>query len=45
VEVVASDGTHHLVRVRLGLFDDAAGRVQVSGSGLAVGQRVVVPGE
>jgi hypothetical protein len=44
VEVVASDGTHHLVRVRLGLFDDAAGMVQVSGSGLAVGQRVVVPG-
>lgn len=45
VEVVAGDGTHHLVRVRLGLFDDAAGMVQVSGSGLAVGQRVVVPGE
>jgi hypothetical protein len=45
VEVVAGDGTHHLVRVRLGLFDDAAGMVQVSGAGLAVGQRVVVPGE
>jgi hypothetical protein len=45
VEVVASDDTHHLVRVRLGLFDDAAGMVQVSGAGLAVGQRVVVPGE
>jgi len=45
VEVVAGDGTHHLVRVRLGLFDDAAGMVQVSGRGLAVGQRVVVPGE
>jgi hypothetical protein len=44
VEVVASDGTHHLVRVRLGLFDDAAGMVQASGAGLAVGQRVVVPG-
>jgi multidrug efflux pump subunit AcrA (membrane-fusion protein) len=43
VEVVAGEGTH-LVRVRLGLFDDAAGMVQVSGSGLAVGQRVVVPG-
>jgi multidrug efflux pump subunit AcrA (membrane-fusion protein) len=43
VEVVASDGTH-LVRVRQGLFDDAAGMVQVSGPGLAVGQRVVVPG-
>jgi hypothetical protein len=45
VEVVAGEGTHHLVRVRLGLFDDAAGMVQVSGRGLAVGQRVVVPGE
>jgi hypothetical protein len=45
VEVVASDDTHHLVRVRLGLFDNAAGMVQVSGAGLAVGQRVVVPGE
>jgi hypothetical protein len=45
VEVVAGDGTHHLVRVRVGLFDDAAGMVQVSGAGLAVGQRVVVPSE
>ncbi len=44
VEVVDRDGTHHLVRVRLGLFDDAAGLVQVSGPGLTVGQRVVVPG-
>jgi hypothetical protein len=45
VEVASGDGAHHLVRVHLGLFDDAAGMVQVSGSGLAVGQRVVVPGE
>ncbi len=45
VEVVAGGGTHHLVRVRLGLFDDAAGMVQVSRSELAAGQRVVVPGE
>jgi hypothetical protein len=45
VEVVAGGGTHHLVQVRLGLFDDAAGLVQVSGAGLAVGQRVVVPGQ
>jgi hypothetical protein len=43
VEVVNSDGTHHLVAVRLGLFDDAAGLVQVSGPGLAAGQHVVVP--
>jgi hypothetical protein len=40
---VAGSGAHRLVRVRLGLFDDAAGLVQVSGSGLAAGQRVVVP--
>jgi multidrug efflux pump subunit AcrA (membrane-fusion protein) len=45
VEVVARDGTHHLVRVRLGLFDDAAGMVQASGPGLAAGEHVVVPGE
>lgn len=44
VEVVASDGTHQLEAVTPGLFDDAAGRVQVSGSELAAGQRVVVPG-
>jgi hypothetical protein len=36
-------GRHHLVPVTLGLFDDAAGLVQVSGAGLAAGQRVVVP--
>jgi len=44
VEVVAGDGTHHLVPVRVGLFDDPAGVVQVSGSGLGAGQHVVVPG-
>jgi hypothetical protein len=43
VEVVGADGVHHLVSVMLGLFDDADGLVQVSGSGLEVGQRVVVP--
>lgn len=43
VEMVAADGVHHLVPVTLGLFDDADGLVQVSGSGLAAGQRVVVP--
>ena len=36
-------GRHHLVPVRLGLFDDAAGLVQVSGPGLAAGQTIVVP--
>ena len=45
VEETGAGGAHHLVAVTTGLFDDADGLVQVSGSGLAVGQRVVVPGE
>ena len=44
VEEVATNGVHHLVAVSTGLFDDADGLVQVSGPGLAAGQRVVVPG-
>lgn len=43
VEVADTDGTRHLVSVSPGLFDDAAGLVQVTGSGLAAGQHVVVP--
>jgi hypothetical protein len=43
VEVVSSVGLQSLVPVTLGLFDDANGLVAVTGSGLAVGQRVVVP--
>ncbi|HEY2298736.1 MAG TPA: peptidoglycan-binding domain-containing protein [Jatrophihabitans sp.] len=43
-EAVAGDGTHHLVRVIPGLFDDGVGMVQVSTAGLTAGQRVVVPG-
>jgi hypothetical protein len=43
VEVVGTGGTNHLVPVTLGLFDDADGLVQVTGSGLAAGQKVVVP--
>jgi hypothetical protein len=42
VEVI-SGSRHHLVPVTPGLFDDAAGKVQVSGAGLAAGQTVVVP--
>jgi hypothetical protein len=42
VEVVAPDGTHRLVGVTTGIFDDQSGLVQVDGSGLAAGQRVVV---
>jgi hypothetical protein len=42
VEVVAGR-VHRLEAVTLGLFDDAEGLVQVSGGGVAQGQRVVVP--
>jgi hypothetical protein len=40
---VAEGAAHHLEAVTLGLFDDAEGLVQVSGSGVSAGQRVVVP--
>ena len=43
LEVVGADGSHRLVAVSTGLFDDADGLVQVEGSSVAVGQRVVVP--
>jgi hypothetical protein len=42
VEVTGTGG-HHLVKVTPGLFDDAAGTVQVTGN-LTAGQHVVVPG-
>jgi peptidoglycan hydrolase-like protein with peptidoglycan-binding domain len=42
VEVIGPHG-HHLVKVTVGVFDDAAGKVQVSGPGLTAGQHVVVP--
>ncbi len=43
VEVIGPGGTNHLVPVSLGLFDDADGLVQVTGSELTAGQQVVVP--
>jgi hypothetical protein len=43
VEVVDTDGIRHLVSVTLGLFDDADGLVQVTGTSLAAGEQVVVP--
>jgi hypothetical protein len=43
VEIVDPGGSHRLVSVSLGLFDDADGLLQVTGSGLAAGQEVVVP--
>jgi hypothetical protein len=43
VEEVTGSGTHELLPVTPGLFDDQAGLVQLTGRGLAAGQRVVVP--
>jgi hypothetical protein len=43
VEVAGAGGTRHLVPVQVGIFDDAAGLVQVTATGLAAGQHVVVP--
>jgi peptidoglycan hydrolase-like protein with peptidoglycan-binding domain len=43
VETVTAGGRHRLVAVTPGLFDDAAGLVQVASAGLAAGQHVVVP--
>jgi len=43
VEVAGADGLHHLVPVNLGLFDDADGMVQVTGTSLTAGQQIVVP--
>ena len=44
VEVTGPNAARRLVAVSPGVFDDAAGLVQVTGSGLAAGQHVVVPG-
>jgi hypothetical protein len=43
VEVVGPGGSRELVPVELGLFDQAAGVVQVSGEALTAGREVVVP--
>jgi hypothetical protein len=43
LEVVSSTGAHSLEPVTTGIFDDASGTVQVSGGGVAVGQRIVIP--
>jgi peptidoglycan hydrolase-like protein with peptidoglycan-binding domain len=44
VEVVDAGGRHRFIAVKVGLFDDSSGLVQVEGAGLAAGQRVVVAG-
>jgi hypothetical protein len=43
LEEIETGGAHRLVAVTLGLFDDADGLVQVSGSNVAAGQKIVVP--
>jgi hypothetical protein len=43
IEAVNTRAVHRLVPVTLGLFDDAAGLVQITGDGVRAGQRVVVP--
>ncbi len=43
LEVVPAHGAHYLVPVTTGLFDDQEGLVQVTGSQIHVGMRVVVP--
>lgn len=43
VEVVDAGGKHKLIPVRTGLFDDSEGKVEVSGAGLEVGQKIAVP--
>jgi hypothetical protein len=43
VEVVEAGGAHRLIPVETGLFDDSAGKVEVTGDGLAAGQNIVVP--
>jgi hypothetical protein len=42
VETVTANGVHKLVAVSLGMFDDAAGTVQVTGD-VSAGERIVVP--
>ncbi len=41
--VVITAGQQRIVPVRTGLFDQTAGLVELSGPGLAAGQRVQVP--
>jgi multidrug efflux pump subunit AcrA (membrane-fusion protein) len=41
VEVVDPNGAHRLVGVTTGIFDNQSGLVEVSGSGLSAGLKVV----
>lgn len=42
VDVVSPGGVHHLEAVTLGLFDDAEGRVQISGANIHADDQVAV---
>jgi hypothetical protein len=43
LEVIGANGAHHVEPVTLGLFDDANELVQVSGTGVFAGERIVIP--
>ncbi len=43
IEIVDDAGARKIVPVTLGLFDETAGTVQITGEGVAAGQKVVVP--
>jgi len=43
LEEIEPNGSHQLVGVSLGLFDNADGLVQVSGPGVSAGQKIVIP--
>jgi hypothetical protein len=43
IEVIGAKGVHTIEPVSLGLFDDAADEVAVTGSGIQAGQRIVIP--
>jgi hypothetical protein len=45
IEEVSADHTSHTVRVKLGLFDEANGLVQITGTGLHTGQHSALPGQ
>jgi peptidoglycan hydrolase-like protein with peptidoglycan-binding domain len=45
VEVIVGGGGTRLLAVTTGLFDDVAGRVEISGQGLRTGVRVQVPSQ
>jgi hypothetical protein len=44
IEELGADHTSHTVGVELGLFDDANGLVQITGTGLHTGQHIALPG-